>query len=134
MNRAILSSAIEGLVSGYGYEFNQDDCARYPTTICRYPAAFMSQPEFSSIEGRKHGRITYNITLHLAQQGAKLSPSKQNRLIAEMEQQMLDIFTDLSLEESVAVVEGLQISSTSPAIDNHGAVAIVGKAKVVTIF
>lgn len=134
MNRAILSSAIEDLVSGFGYEFNQDDSTRYPTTICRYPAAFMSQPEFSSIEGRKHGRITYSISLHLAQQGAKLSPIERNDLLTEMEQQMLNIFTELSREEYVAVVEGLQISTTSPAIDNHGALAIIGKAKVVTIF
>lgn len=134
MNRAILSSAIEGVVSSYGYEFNLNDSACYPTTVCRYPAAFMSQPEFSSIEGRKHGRITYTITLHLAQQGAKLSPAERNNLLDEMEQQMLDIFTELSRKECVAVVEGLQISSTSPTIDNHGALAIVGKAKVVTIF
>ncbi|MBE6194537.1 MAG: hypothetical protein E7140_02245 [Rikenellaceae bacterium] len=134
MNRAILSSAIEGVVSSYGYEFNLNDSACYPTTVCRYPAAFMSQPEFSSIEGRKHGRITYTITLHLAQQGAKLSPAERNNLLDEMEQQMLDIFTELSRKECVAVVEGLQISPTSPTIDNHGALAIVGKAKVVTIF
>lgn len=134
MNRAILSSAIEGVVSSYGYEFNLNDSACYPTTVCRYPAAFMSQPEFSSIEGRKHGRITYSISLHLAQQGAKLSTAERNNILAEMEQQMLDIFTELSREECVAVVEGLQISSTSPTIDNHGALAIVGKAKVVTIF
>lgn len=134
MNRAILSSAIEGVVSSYGYEFNLNDSACYPTTVCRYPAAFMSQPEFSSIEGRKHGRITYTITLHLAQQGAKLSPAERNNLLDEMEQQMLDIFTELSCKECVAVVEGLQINPTSPTIDNHGALAIVGKAKVVTIF
>ena len=134
MNRAILSSAIEGVVSSYGYEFNLNDSACYPTTVCRYPAAFMSQPEFSSIEGRKHGRITYTITLHLAQQGAKLSPAERNNLLDEMEQQMLDIFTELSRKECVAVVEGLQLSPTSPTIDNHGALAIVGKAKVVTIF
>lgn len=134
MNRANLSGAIEDLVSSYGYDFTLNDSACYPTTICRYPAAFMSQPKFSSIEGRKHGRITYEVSLHLAHQGAKLSPAERNELIVEVEQQMLDIFTELSLTKSVAAVEGLQIATTSPAIDNHGAIAIVGNAKVVTIF
>ena len=134
MNRAILSSAIEGLVSNYGYDFNRNESSYYPTSVCRYPAAFMSEPEFVSIDGRKHGRITYEISLHLAQQGAKLAPSERSTLLDEMEQQMLDIFTELSQEECVAVVERLQISPTQPAIDNHGALAIVGKAEVVTIF
>jgi hypothetical protein len=134
MNRTILCSAIEGLVSKCGYEFQLNDKSHYPTTVCRYPAAFAYPPEFVRMEGRKHGRITYKLSLILAQQGAKLSPVEQNDKIAEMEQQMVDIFVELSNVGSVAVVEGLTISPTSPTIDNHGAISIVGEAEVVTIF
>ena len=75
MNRAFLSSAIEGLVSSYGYDFYHSEESHYPTILCRYPAAHLSTPEFVRIEGQKQGRVTYRIHLRLAQQGAKLSPS-----------------------------------------------------------
>ena len=59
MNRAFLCSAIEGLASEYGYHFQQGEKSCYPTTVCRYPVAFLFQPEFVSIEGRKHGKIIF---------------------------------------------------------------------------
>lgn len=133
MNRALLCSAIEGLVSKCGYEFYLNDKSYYPVTVCRYPAAFMSQPEFVSLEGRKRGRITYNVSLTLAQQGAKLSPQERNSLLAEMEQQLLQLFVELSQEASVAVVDNLTITPIA-VVDNHGAIAIEAKAKVETIF
>ncbi len=134
MNRAFLCSAIEGLVSQCGYHFQLNDEAHYPTAVCRYPAVFLSQPEFHSIEGRKRGRITYKVTLRLAQMGAKLSPSERNALLDEMEQEMLNLFVALSETERVAVVDKLTISPCPEAIDAHGALAIEAEAYVTTIF
>jgi len=122
------------LVSEFGYNFMLDDIACYPTTVCHYPAAFMSQPQFQCMEGRKNGKITYAVSLQFAQQGAKLSPIEQNSLLQEMEQQMVEMFVQLSKEEGIAVVEELTITPASPTIDSHGALSIVGKARVVTIF
>ena len=134
MNRAFLCSAIEGLVSPYGYTFTLNDEAYYPTTICRYPAAFLSQPEFVSLEGRKRGRITYKVVLRLARQGAKLTAAERNIQRAEMEQQLAEIFIALSRAERVAVVRNLTIKPTTPAIDSHGAMAMEAQAEVETIF
>ena len=134
MNRAFLCSAIEGLVSQSGYHFQQDDKAHYPTAVCRYPAAFLAQPEFHSIEGRKRGRITYKVNLRLAQLGAKLTPVERNNLLNEMEQEMLNLFVALSETERVAVVDELTISPCSGTIDVHGALAIEAEAYVTTIF
>ncbi|MBE6212860.1 MAG: hypothetical protein E7129_06975 [Rikenellaceae bacterium] len=133
MNRTLLCSAIEGLVSKCGYNFQLSDKAYYPTTVCRYPAAFMSQPEFSSLEGRKHGRITYNVSLTLAKQGAKQSPEERNSSLSTMEEQAMNIFVELSQNEHVAVVEELTIVPCSE-VDTHGAITIKAEAKVVTIF
>ena len=133
MNRAFLCSAIEGLVSKCGYNFQLSDEAYYPTTVCRYPAAFMSQPKFSSLEGRKHGRITYSVLLTLAQNGAKMSPSERNSTLSTMEEQAMNIFVELSQNEKVAVVENLTIVAHSE-IDTHGAISIEAEAQVVTIF
>ena len=134
MNRAFLCSAIEGLAVQHGYTFQLNDEAHYPTTVCRYPAAFMAQPEFTSIEGRKHGRITYKIVLRLAQQGAKLPPSERNILLDTMEAELINIFVELSKTERVAVVDKLAISPCQEAIDVHGALALEANAYVTTIF
>ena len=134
MNRTYLCSAIEGLASEFGYNFQQGDKSHYPTTVCRYPSAFLTQPEFVGIEGRKHGRITYHISLYLAKQGAKLSPAELNSTLDEMEQDMTNIFVELSKTERVAVVENLTIAPIAGIIDNHGALNIVAQADVTTIF
>lgn len=133
MNRTLLCSAIEGLVSKCGYNFQLSDKAYYPTTVCRYPAAFMSQPEFSSLEGRKHGRITYKVSLTLAKHGAKQNPEERNTIIATMEEDVMNIFVELSQNERVAVVEELTIVPCSE-VDTHGAITIKAETKVVTIF
>lgn len=134
MNRAFLCSAIEGLVSQRGYHFQLSDEARYPTTVCRYPAAFMAQPEFESIEGRQRGRITYKVALKLARQGAKLASSERNSLLNTMEEELLELFVELSRSERIAVVDKLTIAPCSEAIDAHGALAIESKALITTIF
>jgi hypothetical protein len=134
MNRAILCSAIEEVVSRYGYDFTLNDKSYYPATICRYPAAFMLQPEFLRQEGRKHGRITYNVSLRLARQGAKLTPKERSELLAEMEGQMMEMFISISQTQRVAVVDKLTIKPLSETVDTHGAVAIEAKADIETIF
>lgn len=133
MNRALLCGAMEGLVSEYGYDFTLHDKSYYPTTISRYPAAFMSQPEFSSIEGRKHGRITYKVTITLACQAAKLAPAERNEVFNRIEQDITNIFLELSQAEFVAVVKNLTIK-TLGGIDSHGAAAMEAQALIETIF
>ena len=133
MNRTLLCSAIEGLVSKCGHNFQLSDEAYYPTTVCRYPAAFMSQPKFMSLEGRKHGRITYSVTLTLAKNGAKMSPEERNAALSTMEEQAMNIFVDLSQNDLVAVVENLTIAARGE-VDAHGAISIKAQAQVVTIF
>lgn len=134
MNRTLLCSAIEGLASECGYHFQQGDKSYYPTTVCRYPAAFLQNPKFVSIDGQKHGRITYNVSLSLAHEAAKLSPSECSNLICEMEEQMVQIFVALSKNERILLVDNLTISPSSTFIDNHGAITIEAKANVTTIF
>lgn len=134
MNRAFLCGAIEGLVAQRGYTFQLGDKAHYPTTVCRYPAAFMTQPEFESIEGRKSGRITYKVTLRLAQRAAKCTTAEKNALLDAMEEEMMDIFIALSQTERVAIVDKLSIAPYAEELDFHGAIAIEANAHITTIF
>jgi hypothetical protein len=93
----------------------------------------MSHPKFKSLEGRKHGRITYSISLTLAKNGAKMSPSERNTTLATMEKQAINIFVELSQNEKVALVENLTIIARSE-VDSHGAISIEAEAEVETIF
>jgi hypothetical protein len=129
-----LCRAIEGLVTRCGYDFSQHDRSYYPSSLSRYPAAFLSTPKFVSVEGRKHGRITYNISLIVARQAGKLSPTERNELYAQMEQQLLELFVELSKEGLVAVVDNLTISPCAEAVDHHGAIALEAQANIETIF
>lgn len=134
MNRAFLCSAIEGLASKCGYHFQLGDESHYPTILCRYPAAFMSQPQFISLEGRKKGKITYSVSLRLARQAAKLPLGERSDILHEMENTLMDIFVELSTNRHIAVVEDLTITPNSDSIDAHGAISVEAKANVITIF
>ena len=133
MNRALLCGAMEGLASRYGYSFALNNKSCYPTVISDYPAAFMFMPEFESLEGRKHGRITYKVTLRLAHHAAKLSPAERNELLDQMEYHLTKIFIGLSQSEFVAVVKNLTIK-TLGEVDAHGAIAMEAQSYVETIF
>ena len=133
MNCAYLCSAIEEAVSAYGYTPYQGDKSYAPTLITRYPAAHLLPPEFHSIEGRNHGKIRYSIELHLLHQASRLSPAERNDLLDEMESDLIEIFTLLSEYDSIAGVEELTLSPVA-TIDNHGAMAMVAQAEIVTLF
>ena len=79
-------------------------------------------------------RSTYKVTLRLSRQGAKLSPTERNSLLAEMEQQLTEMFVALSRSERVAVVENLTIRPVAGVVDHHGAIAMEAQAKIETIF
>ena len=134
MNRAFLQSAVEEVVSAYGYSFSVESQQRAPFHITAYPAAFMTQPKFNRQEGRRFGKITYDISLTLLHQGAKLSPTDRNSLYANMECELVDMFVELSQYDEVASVEELTIAPTSSPVDNHGAIAMVATAQITTIF
>ncbi len=134
MNCTYLRGAIEEAVSACGYTLTQSAEHYLPTSICHYPAAHLLPPEFRSIEGRNHGKITYSVELHLLHQGAKLSPSERNDRLDEMEREIIEIFTLLSEYERVLSVEELTFAPSATTIDNHGAIAMVAKAEIVTLF
>ena len=76
MNRSYLTSALSDIAESKGYAFRSAPQEYMNSLVSRYPAAFMPYPEFRSIEGRRRGRITYRLTLHLLADGAHLSPRR----------------------------------------------------------
>ena len=109
MNRTHLEGAAEALAVQQGYAFHTGPEDGMAHTVRSYPAAWLAPLELHAVEGRGHGRATYDMTLHLLSSGARLSPTERRAVLARMEEQLLEIFAALSLDERVLAVEGLSV-------------------------
>lgn len=134
MNRANLNSAVEHLSSLYGYDFVSAAEISLPSLIKELPTVLMAPPEFRSMEGRSHGRITYRVKLHLLHGAAKASPQERAEMLDTMEQDALGIFSELCEEYFVAAVEELTMTPATKPITNYGDIALTVAANIVTIF
>ena len=113
MNRTYLLDAVESIAAENGYEFHSAD-DRYM--------------------GRNHGKITYSVTLHALDAGAKLSPAERNGAWAHLEHDLVDLFTALSKKSLVLAVENLAIRAADSTLTTHGEVSATATADVVTFF
>lgn len=134
MNRKKLISAVQAICSSMGYEFRVLDSAALSTGCQQMPAAALIQPKFYFIEGRNHGRIAYQITLYLFDRGSRLSAEELNEKIAQMEDDMLEIFFQLSENKSVALVDKLQMEHALHLALGRGEIGLKATAEVEIIF
>ena len=134
MNRTHLEGAAEALAAQQGYAFHTGPEDGMAHTMRSYPAAWLAPLELHAVEGRGHGRATYNMTLHLLSSGARLSPAERRTALARMEEQLLEIFAALSLDERVLAVEGLSVRLRAFAHTPHGEISQTAAARIVTFF
>jgi len=134
MNRTHLEGAAEKLTAQRGYTFYTGPEGDMGHTVRNYPAAWLAPPELHAVEGRTHGRATYDMTLHLLRPGARISPAERRTALAEMETQMLEIFAELSLYERILAVEGLSGRPRSFSLSPHGEISQTATARIVTWF
>lgn len=134
MNRTPLIKAVEQTATANGYHFHCAEERYIPQLAGGYPTLWLTPPTFHSKEGRNHGKISYNLTLHAIDRGAKIHPEERNTLWSKMEQDLIEIFSSLTLEEFVIAVEDLQIRHTSQTLTPSGEVAATATAKVITFY
>ena len=134
MNRKRLISAVQEICSSMGYEFRVLDSAALSSMSSAMPAAVLIQPKFHSIEGRNHGRIVYRVILNLFDHGSRLSSEQLCERVAEMESDMLDIFSQLSENKDVALVDNLQMEQSMHSQLGRGALCLKATAEVEVIF
>ena len=134
MNRTFLINAIESIATADGYSFYTDSEERASQQIKSYPATWLLPPKFQQMEGRKHGKVTYSLTLYAMDAGAKLSPAQREQTWSRLEEDLIDIFSKLSDTERVIAVEKLKIQHSSLTLTTHGEVAATATADVVTFF
>lgn len=111
------------LAAQQGYAFHTGPEDGMAHTVRSYPAAWLAPLELHAVEGRGHGRATYDMTLHLLSSGARLSPTERRAALARMEEQLLEIFAALSLDERVLAVEGLSVRPRAFALTPHGEIS-----------
>ena len=133
MNRAQLKCALRALSSSLGYSFYQLPANRL-AEVKKFPAAILEPPTVASVEGRGHGRISYNVTLHLLGLAAKLDTEQRCELSEKMESDLLAICSALSENERVIVVDDLGITPREYAFTTHGEISQTARAKVVLYF
>lgn len=134
MNHVQLVNALRDLSVSLGYSFTEGTEERMSQAVRQYPAAWISPPRVLSAEGRRHGRITYGITLHLLDAGAKMTPDARNERFAEMENDALEIFTRLSENGCIIAVEKLTVEPRAASLTSHGEISQTVQARAVTCF
>ena len=134
MNHTYLINAIESIATADGYSFYSDSEERMSEQIKSYPAVWLQPPKFQQMEGRKHGKVTYDVTLHAMDAGAKLSPAEREQTWSRLEDDLVEMFSKLSDTIRVISVEELKIRRTSSTLTTHGEVAATATAEVVTFF
>ena len=107
MTRVHLAQLLRDLTSAHDYAFFSAPDEYMPSEIDRYPAAWLAPPRLKEVEGRRHGKRTYEIQLHLLQPGMRLTHAERARRLDEMEQTLLGIFTELTEDPKVICVERL---------------------------
>lgn len=134
MNRTHIEGAAEALATQLGYAFHTAPEGDMFHTVRSYPAAWLAPLELHAVEGRSHGRATYDMTLHLLRTGARISPAERRAALAQMEEHMLGIFAALSLDGRVLAVEGLTVRPRTFALTPHGEISQTATARIVTWF
>ena len=134
MNRLKLISAVQQSAMLYGYNFRTLASDALAAQSPQMPAALLCEPKFHSIVGRNHGRITYQITLHLLSCGKGLNPEQRSERLSTLQQHVLQIFSHMSESSDVAIVRELVILPTANTIVGRGEIGVEATALVETIF
>ena len=103
-------------------------------TITSYPVMWLAPPQFDSMEGLRHGRMTYAVTLYAMEAGAKMSAVEREAAYARLEGDVVELFTALSKADVVVAVEKLTVRPQTRTLTNHGEVAVTATADVITFF
>ncbi|MEG1622349.1 MAG: hypothetical protein RR330_03140 [Alistipes sp.] len=134
MNRTLLERALQTRSEALGYRFCCAAEEYLPQSVSAYPAAWLKPPQLHAIEGRTGGRISFDVTLHLLHNGARLAAVARAQAWETMEEHLINIFTNLSNDPGVIAVEGLTIRPRTYALSNHGEISQTAEARVITFF
>ena len=126
MNRTLLVHHLVHLFSERTIPLYCGD-KHYIQSINTLPAAWLCTPRLIEVEGRKRGRATYSVELHLLESGAKLTLNERDTKLDEME-------TLISDSENIISVENLKLQPSLFRLSNRGEISITATCEVITNF
>ncbi len=133
MNRSHLSGVLRAAVGRRGYTAYADHDDRMAQTVASYPAAWLTPLKLLSSDGRSHGTAVYEASVRLLRQGHRLTPDAEQAARCRMEEELVDLFTELSNDARVIAVERLTVRPDTFS-RSDGCVAMTATAQIVTHF
>lgn len=134
MNRKHLVESVGRIATAHGYNFFSSNPTHLPAMVRSYPAMWLSPPQFVKMEGRNHGKMTYEVKLHALTTGAKMPSAEYNSTWSKLEEDLIGLFSSLSQEPKIIAVENLKITAGSHTLTSHGTIEATATAEVVTFF
>lgn len=131
MNRTLLTDSLRTLCLNRGYSFRTAKEGSIIQPVTSLPMAWLTPPQLSEVEGINRRKESYTVTLHLIAESPKQGQDQIDSLRCSLEEQLLDIFAELSTREGVVVVEQLSIKLPTKPLTTIGEVAMSASAKVV---
>lgn len=134
MNSKKIVEAVSRICDRLGYGFGTGSPRRALCDKCSERSVWLLPPTLSMVEGRRHGRATYSMTLYVTHRRLRTAADESVTLADGMHDEVIDMFTALSEESFVALVDSLKIESKSAGLRPDGGIDLAVTAKVETIF
>lgn len=134
MTSVYLAQRLRDLITARGYTFFSAPDEYMVSEINAYPAAWLAPPQLKEIEGRRHGKRTYEVRFHLLQLGLRLTHAQRAARLEAMERTLVETFTELTEDPRVIAVEQLTVRPRICAFTNHGEISQSAAAEVVVWF
>ncbi len=134
MNLKAIKTAFSEAVGRYAYPFHCGDITALPKEVKSFPAAWLELPRVQEVDGRKHGRITYQVRLHLLRGVERHDAQQAKEVLQQMEREILEVFSGLSQKTEIIAVERLTVQPRYFGVSGKGDLAITGDARVISWF
>lgn len=135
MNNASICRSVREEASALGYDFAMaEEKFSAAAADCRFPFALLAPPEIHDVQGRRHGRIEYDIELRLLDAAADLDAAGRTALRQKMESDALALFVALSQHDRIIAVENLKTAFSHFTATLRGEIMLTATARVVTCF
>lgn len=134
MNSKKITEAMSRICRGHNYLFGTGTVQRALCDKSGEAAAWLLPPTLCMVDGRRHGRATYSLTLYLSRRRLRRDSTEAASTADSLQDDALTIFSELSKEPFAALVAELRIKTRSCGLRPDAGVEIVVTADVETIF
>ncbi len=134
MNSKKITESLSRICGSLGYRFDTGTAHKALCNNGGYATVWMLPPTLRMVDGRHHGRATYSLTLHVTRRQLRPDNVMTTTLLDRMQSDALAMFTELSEEPFVALVDQLKIETKGMGLRPDAGANIVVTANVETIF